>query len=146
MSSNNLEERPSLTLPGILDSIRGIGEYVMHAAADARLEQTAAYRLRLAVEEIATNAVVHGYQRVDQEGSLIISATFDDARLVITFVDNGPAYDPRQTPLPDELGKPLIEKPEGGLGIFLALMGVDEYDYQRVKNSNRHIFVQYLDG
>ena len=46
-----------LIVPGTLASIRAIGKYVLQAAAEAGLESRAAYRLRLAVDEIATNAV-----------------------------------------------------------------------------------------
>ena len=145
MIKNQDDKRPSLTVPGTLESIRAIGEYVLDAAAGVGLEQTAAYRLRLAVEEIATNAVVHGYREVHQAGDLVIAGTIDDERLTITLEDNGPAYDPRQTPFPDDLDKPLDERPVGGLGIYLALMGVDEYDYQRVDDINRHRFMQFFD-
>jgi anti-sigma regulatory factor (Ser/Thr protein kinase) len=146
MTSHHVTERPQLPLPGALDSIRPIGEYVLEAAADAGLEKTAALRLRLAVEEIATNAVVHGYQRVNLQGDLLVAAHYDEERLTIICEESGPAYDPRHTPMPEDLARPLTERPEGGLGVYLALMGVDEYDYQRVNDTNRHIFVQYLNG
>jgi len=137
--------RAPLTLPGTLDSIPTIGAYVLEVAVAAGLEQVRSYRLRLAVEEIGTNTVVHGYQQVDREGTFVITGHSGDEGLTIIFEDDGPAYDPRQAPLPDDLDQPLDERPEGGLGIYLALMGVDEYDYQRSKDTNRHVFVQYLD-
>ncbi|MDX1414150.1 MAG: ATP-binding protein [Candidatus Promineifilaceae bacterium] len=132
-----------MTLPGVTASIRAIGEYVLAAGKKAAIEKTAAYRLRLAVEEIATNAVVHGYQRTNQEGELLISACIDPCCLRIVIEDTGPAYDPRQTPLPTDLDQPLDERPEGGLGVYLALIGVDDYDYQHLDGTNRHQFIQY---
>jgi serine/threonine-protein kinase RsbW len=144
MTGISTTERDPLILPGRLDSIRAIGAYVLGAANDAGLEETPSYRLRLAVEEIATNAVVHGYQRMNLEGDLVVAAHYGADRLVIIFEDNTPAYDPRRTPLPEDLGRPLDERPEGGLGVYLALMGVDEYDYKRDKDTNRHTFVQFL--
>jgi len=52
----------SMVVPGVLDSLSAIGRYVLGAAWAAGLDKRAAYRLRLAVDEIATNAVLHGYQ------------------------------------------------------------------------------------
>jgi serine/threonine-protein kinase RsbW len=63
-----------LTVPGTLKTIRAVGRYVLQAAAEAGLEEQAAYRLRLAVDEIATNAVIHGYQPTGSEGELVVSA------------------------------------------------------------------------
>ena len=145
MSKASFAGREPLVLPGSLDSIRAIGEYVLQAANDAGLEETSSYRLRLAVEEIATNAVVHGYQRVNRQGNLVVTARSNDERLWIILQDSAPGYDPRQTPVPEDLERPLVERLEGGLGIFLAFMGVDDYDYERVDECNCHTFVQFLD-
>jgi anti-sigma regulatory factor (Ser/Thr protein kinase) len=51
----------SSTVPATLDSLGPIADYVMAAAAAAGLDRRASYRLRLAVDEIATN--IMGYVR-----------------------------------------------------------------------------------
>lgn len=129
-----------LTLPGTLDSLSKIGAFVLEAAAAAGLERKAAYRLRLAVDEIATNAVVHGYDAVGEKGTLILSANIGDGKLTITLEDSGPAYNPFETPSPDDLDQPLDDRDIGGLGVFLAVQGVDEYRYEWVNGINRNIF------
>jgi len=133
-----------MTLTGTLDSIPALGAYVLAYAEAAGLEEARSYRLRLAVEEIGTNAVVHGFQQAKQEGLFVITGHTDDKALTIVFEDDGPPYDPRQAPLPADLDQPLNERPEGGLGVYLALTGVDEYDYERSGDTNCHVFVQYL--
>lgn len=137
-------EKDPLILPGNLASIRPLGNYVLDVAGDVGLDQRESYQLRLAVEEIATNTVVHGYQRLQLEGELAIAACYDLERLSITVEDTAPPYDPRQTPLPEDLSRPLDQRPEGGLGVYLALMGVDDYDYERVGGRNRHTFVHFI--
>jgi anti-sigma regulatory factor (Ser/Thr protein kinase) len=129
-----------LILPGTLDSLTQIGAYVLEAASQAGLERKTAYRLRLAVDEIATNSIVHGYDRIGEEGNLVVIAEVGDGILTIILEDTGPAYDPFKTPSPDDLDQPLDDRDIGGLGVFLAIQGVDEFRYERVDEKNRNIF------
>lgn len=129
-----------LTLPGTLDSLTTIGAYVLEAADAAGLEKKLAYRMRLAVDEIATNAIVYGYERVGQEGDLVVIAEVGDGELTIILEDKGPPYDPFDTPSPDDLDEPLETRDIGGLGVFLAVQGVDEFHYEWVDGTNRNIF------
>ncbi len=46
-------------MPGILDSLEPIRGYIKQAAAAANLEKKSTYRLILAVDEIATNIILH---------------------------------------------------------------------------------------
>jgi serine/threonine-protein kinase RsbW len=132
-----------LTVPGTLDSLELIGKYVLAAAAEAGLDKKAAYRLRLGVDEIATNIITHGYEETGQEGVVDVQATIDDRKLTITLEDTAPAFDPLQhiTPNTDEFAKPLEERGIGGLGVYLALEGTDEFLYERVDGRNRNIFI-----
>ena len=131
----------SLVVPGKLESLGRIGEYVMDVATSAGLARRDAYRLRLAVDEIATNAIVHGYEEVGTTGDLIVRAEYDDRHLRLILEDAGPAYDPLSTPPPDDLDQPLSDRDIGGLGVFLALKGVDEFRYSREDEKNYNIFV-----
>ena len=130
-----------LTVPGTLDSLSSIRSYVMAACASAELDRKTAYRLSLAVDEIATNTVVHGYAEGRREGSLDIAADIDDSTLRIILEDTAPAYDPRSAPAPLDLDIPLEERNIGGLGVYLALRGVDHFAYERIGDHNRCIFI-----
>lgn len=132
-----------LVVPGKLESLGRIGEYVLDAATSAGLERREAYRLRLAVDEIATNAIVHGYDEAGTTGDLIVQADFDDRHLQLVLEDAGPEYDPLSTPPPDDLDQPLDDRDIGGLGVFLALKGVDEFRYSREDGKNYNIFVMH---
>lgn len=130
-----------LTLPGTLDSLEPIGEYIMDAAADAGIERKRTYRLRLAVDEIATNSVVHGYDEAGLTGGLRLHAEVDDSNLKIILEDEGCPFDPRQIPHPSHKDLPVEERPIGGLGVYLTLKNVDEFHYEHDGQWNRHIFV-----
>jgi serine/threonine-protein kinase RsbW len=131
------------TVPTTLDSLPAITEYVMAAAASAGLDKRASYRLRLAVDEIATNIIVHGYAEAGLQGALELRADIDERALTICIEDSGLAYDPRQAPVPDT-ALPLEQRPIGGLGVYLAIRSVDEFLYDRVGDRNRTIFKMHL--
>jgi anti-sigma regulatory factor (Ser/Thr protein kinase) len=131
----------TITLPATLESLSPLGQFVLDVAAEGGLDNVAAYRARLAVDEIATNAVLYGGAG-DAAGGVIeaIGEVTADA-VTITVVDGGAAFDPRQTPPPADMHLPLEERAIGGLGVHLALTGVDRFDYQRIDGRNRNIFV-----
>lgn len=133
----------SFALPATLDSLGAVSEFVMEIAASAGLDKQASYRLRLAVDEIATNIIVHGYEEAGLQGALELCADIDDRTLTISIEDTGVAFDPRQAPVP-ETDLPLEQRSIGGLGVYLAIRSVDEFLYERVEDRNRTIFKIHL--
>jgi len=135
----------TLTLPATLDSLSAIRQFVLDVAEEAKLDKQAAYRARLAVDEIATNAVLYGGAFGDGQGVLEAHGEVNENTVKITLEDAGVPFDPRQVAPPD-LDVPLDERKIGGLGVHLALTGVDEFSYERVGNRNRNIFVLNRDS
>jgi serine/threonine-protein kinase RsbW len=130
-----------LTVTGSLDSLSAIRAYVDRAAAEAGLDRRAAYRLRLAVDEIATNIVNYGYERANRSGDILVRATLDEAWLTVALEDSGVPYDPTAHALPSDLDAPLADRPIGGLGIFLTQIGVDDFRYEHRDGHNVNAFV-----
>jgi anti-sigma regulatory factor (Ser/Thr protein kinase) len=130
-----------LTVSGILNSLGEISQYVMNAAKSAGLEKKTSYQLRLAVDEIATNIILHGYEEAGLQGNVKVMAHIDDHHLTITVEDEGVPYDPTQKAPQDDLDLPLEERQIGGLGVYLAMEGVDQFSYERVDYKNRNIFI-----
>jgi serine/threonine-protein kinase RsbW len=130
-----------LELDATLAALDPMREYVTTAARAAGLTSGAAYRLALAVDEIATNIISYGHT----SGALRLSARLDPARLEVVLEDQGQPYDPRQRPQPDpaDLAADLADRPIGGLGIYLALNGVDGFDYHSEAGVNKNIFVMH---
>jgi serine/threonine-protein kinase RsbW len=130
-----------LILPGQPESLSAIGRYIVAAAAAAGLDRSAAYKLRLAVDELATNIVVHGYQEAALEGDVCVAADMDEHVLTIAIEDTARPFDPTAQVLPDvaELDLPLDERPIGGLGVLLARDSVDQLRYEYINGRNRTI-------
>ena len=68
----------TLTLPGTLESLKPIREQVMAAAEEAGLENKAANRLILAVDEIATNVIMHAYEEAGRDGDIGLLIKIDE--------------------------------------------------------------------
>jgi serine/threonine-protein kinase RsbW len=142
-SSQSYNTKQSLTVAGELDSLSAIAEFVMTATSNAGLDKKAAYRFRLAVDEIATNIIVHGYEEANITGVLGLHAEIEQETLTLTIEDTGNAYDPQEQVLPDaeDLHKPIEQRQIGGLGVYLALQGVNKFVYERVGDRNHNILI-----
>lgn len=134
-----------LIVPGVLDSLGAIANYVKEVAAAANLDKKATYRLRLAADEIATNIITYGYEKAGLEGVLCIQATLDERSLTVVIEDEAAPFDPLSR-LPQALEmmqRPIAEQTYNGRGIFLVLESVDEFRYERAGDRNRNIFVMH---
>jgi anti-sigma regulatory factor (Ser/Thr protein kinase) len=132
-----------LIVPALLESLPAIGRYLMEAAGAAGLDRRAAYRLRLAVDEIATNIVVHGAGLRRAAGCagepvIRVAVAGDESGVTVLVEDDGPAYDPREAAPPPDLDRPLVDRQVGGLGVYLATRAVDRFHYERIENRNRN--------
>ena len=130
-----------LRVPARLDALGTIGAYVLKAAAAGGIEQRAAYRLRLAVDEIATNIITHG--RLGEQGDqvIVVTAEIDGESVSIVLEDAGPEFNPLEHQQSIDLNRPIDERQMGGLGVFLAVQGVDDFQYGRAGGMNRNRLV-----
>ena len=127
-------------LPAGLDSLQIIRKHLQKAAADAGFEKKDTYRLLLAVDEVATNIITHGYEEAGLDGNLELQTKTDDDHLTVTLCDTGAAFDPRLAAAPD-VNQPIEERKLGGMGLYLAIRNVDGFDYVRKGNENRNTFI-----
>ncbi|AFY72576.1 anti-sigma regulatory factor (Ser/Thr protein kinase) [Synechococcus sp. PCC 7502] len=127
----------TLTLPAHLSSLKSIGQYIMAVCQEAGISSKRAYKLRLSVDELVTNIIVHGCGNSGTESILEIHAEIEPENLKITIADTGLPYDPRERVFDESiLSQPIEERPMGGLGVFLSLQSVDEFSYQTTEHKN----------
>ncbi len=111
-----------------------IAEFVEALARESRLPRQQAYWLRLATEEIVTNAAQHGYHG---DGPVWLRSGVGQDRVWIQIEDAAPEFDPRtHDPGPQPMSK-LSEGEAGGYGLLLATRGAAELHYERVNDRNR---------
>jgi serine/threonine-protein kinase RsbW len=131
----------SLRIPASLDSLKRIRDFVKEAAAAAGLGQHHTYKLTLAIDEIATNIITHGYYEAGRTGDILVHANLGEGEVEITLEDTGIPFNPLTHADPANLDAPLAERDIGGLGVFLAQQNVDEFRYAFENGRNHNIFV-----
>src|SRR3712207_2709938 len=100
-----------LEVPGVLESLQPTADFVKAASAEAGLERREAYKLRLAVDEIATNVVLYGSERSGQTGVLRIAKSLDEDSLTLCLEDTSPRHDPTAQAPPPDLTDSLESRP-----------------------------------
>ncbi|MGD1713570.1 ATP-binding protein [Hydrocoleum sp. CS-953] len=133
----------ALILLGKLENLGRIRQYVKSAATEAGLEKKVSYKLCLAVDEIATNIITHGYNENGLEGSISVEAKIDETSLTVYIEDTAKPYDPttKEALTEEDLKKRMEERPLGGYGIHLAYQSVDKFIYEHIGDRNRNILV-----
>jgi len=95
--------------------------------------------LRLALDEIVSNVIRHGYGP-DGAGEIEVTASFENDRVRIEVRDAAKPFNPLAFPEPN-LSAPIEQRPRGGLGIFLVRKLMDRVDYTRDNGCN-HVVLE----
>lgn len=115
-----------------LDTVHGV---IAEFACRADLGDSIVTPLRLALDELVTNVVEHGFR--GRDGCYLLLILEARAEVVCaTIVDDGPAFDPTGTIAVDTAAD-LSARPIGGLGLHLVRKSVDAVEYERRGEFNR---------
>ncbi len=115
--------------PGIAEVSSALQELMQgHSFTDEDILDT-----QLAVEEVITNVLTHGYR--GQGGEVDVTCRATRGIVEVQIEDSAPPFDPLSLPEPD-LTADIEDRNIGGLGIFLIRQVMDEivYRYENGKN------------
>ncbi len=103
--------------------------------AEQSIPGNALVELQVVLDEIISNVIQYAWP----EGGvheLRVRLAISDAGMEVEVMDDGQAYDPRDTPAPPRAAPGRRPQP-GGLGIHLVKQLVDKFEYERVEDHNR---------
>ena len=125
-----------MTVPSKADRLYEVQDFVNSCLADSGASPGVIMQLQLVVEEIFINIANYAY-RPPGSGDVDISCVVEEdvMKVILTFVDRGPEFDPLERPDPD-VKEDLEDRPIGGLGIFLVKNNVDGIAYRREGGMN----------
>jgi len=130
-----------LTLPATTGSLDKIVTFVADLARAGGLSAVRAGRLRLAVEELVTNSIMHGYGNSRGPwNEIMLEGCIEPSEIWLRVSEDSPPFDPTRHHTPQDLDKPLGERTPGGLGLFLAHQAVDRMTYTYSQGRN-HVTV-----
>ena len=110
-----------------LDDLAQIRRFVEGAATQGGGDPVRVADMLLALNEAATNIIVHGYHGAP--GSLEVEVEYDSDALTVRLRDQAPAFDPALAPVPD-VTLPLDRRPLGGMGVHMMRQLTDELSYR----------------
>jgi len=122
-----------MKLPADVGRLAELRAFVRRSSADLDVGRHATNDIVQAVDECATNVIVHGYRGAG--GELRVEVERVDDELIVRLSDRAPAFDPTSVPEPD-LELPLERRPPGGMGVYLARRLTDAMQYRRTRAGN----------
>ena len=128
----------SIKLIGPVDHLRIVwqtGEALLDSVVFDEDSEGTRYNILLALQEMVTNVLRHGYQ-LDDAKPIEVRFELSRDQLQVELRDQGPAFDPLTNEV--EAGDLNRDMPTeaGGFGIPIARMVMDEVLYERVDGWN----------
>jgi serine/threonine-protein kinase RsbW len=110
-----------------LENLAVLDDFVAEFMKQLGMKKDVTLQVRLAVSEACTNIIQHAYSGESEE-PIIILCSMSGNDLVIEIRDWGKPFDPDSVPQPDTESE-LLERKEGGIGIFLLRKMMDDVRY-----------------
>jgi anti-sigma regulatory factor (Ser/Thr protein kinase) len=131
--------RFAVSFPGTLAGFDEAFARLRAALDQETLDAGARYRVELVFEEIVANIVRHG---APGGGAADVRFSLDlrDGSVVLTFDDDGVAFDPRGRPDPVP-ARSLEQAKVGGLGLMMVRRAASAIDYRRTPERRNELIV-----
>ena len=92
--------------------------------------------MRLIAEEVVCNAIEHGDDGGEHaQRRIAVDIARDDDGLHVEFRDNGKPFDPLDQE-PPELDADILDRPIGGLGVYMVQELAERIEYARTRGLN----------
>lgn len=111
----------------VLSNLEEIRNFVEQAARHLQVPERAVSDVVQAVDEAATNIILHGYD--GQDGMVQVELDRQDNALLVRLRDQARQFDPTTVSAPD-LSLGLEQRYPGGLGLYLIRQLVDRVQYR----------------
>lgn len=128
------QEELHLTIQNDLGELVRVSELANELLECWGAEERVAYATHLALEEVLSNVIRHGYRDGDRHEIEVVLRVRDGV-VELEIVDGGCEFDPTRAPEAD-LHVPLAERRVGGLGIHLLRAFLREIRYERFEGRN----------
>jgi serine/threonine-protein kinase RsbW len=138
----NAGESVNVKLPNTLAAVAQLHAVVTQFCRLRAIHPDIEFKIDLALEEVFTNIVRHGYAD-SRPHEIVIRLKSDRDRVCISVEDDGRHFNPLLAPAVD-VNAALAERRIGGLGIHLVRRLLDQVRYQRRPTGNRLILIKHL--
>ena len=127
--------RRMVVQPTLESSLPRVSAFVERFAEAQGFSAAEVYRINLALDELLTNTIEHGFPGREQDADISVAIRSEGDSVIVRYEDNGPEFNPLQATEQDtELE--LEERPIGGLGLQLIASTFDDVSYERADDRN----------
>lgn len=137
-----MDEKFKLRVKADLENLSSIVDFTTESTRELGLSGKGVFQLQLAVDEVASNIILHGYTH--QTGPILLTIWKENDKIIIRIQDRGEPFNPLEADEPD-LQAPLEERSPGGLGIHFLKTVTDRVHYQFKDGKNILTLVKTLD-
>jgi serine/threonine-protein kinase RsbW len=130
-----MRDELGIRIRGDLGELAHVNEQITELLQRHGVGAEAVYATQLALEEVISNVIRHGYEKDPGDHSIAIHVMLDDDGVHLEFVDDGRAFDPLSVPEVD-FDLPLADRRVGGLGVHLLRTMSKGLTYERKAGHN----------
>ncbi len=127
-----------LQVPADVKQLAIIRRFIEECAAAMEVDADASADMVQAVDEAATNIIVHSYRGAP--GTIDLEVSREGEWLVVLLRDQGPRFDPTKVSPPD-LTLPLEQRKPGGLGIHLMRHFTDRMAWRTTPDGGNELML-----
>lgn len=134
----------SLEVTNDLAELEKLNRHIENFCEIHGIENRNAFELNLAIDEVFSNIVSHGFK--DHEIHLIkIELKIINREVTVRIEDDGVPFDPTAAPKSD-LNCPVENRKIGGIGLHLINQLMDQVIYKRQKGKNILFLIKQLNN
>ena len=124
-----------LTVDAVLENIPSVTAFIDGQLEALDCSMKAQMQIDVAIDELFSNIARYAYP--DGPGKATVGIEFDEENRMcsVVFSDEGIPFDPLAQQAPDT-SLPLVDRPVGGLGIFLVKKTMDSVEYRHENGRN----------
>jgi len=124
----------SIVLVNDRAEIEPLGRLVEQFGGEHGLPPETVFHINLALDEIVTNVIAHGFEDCDRH-EIVVRLTLDVDHVLVEVEDDGLPFNPLDAPTPN-LDLDIEDRPVGGLGIHFVQSVMDGVEYCRRDGHN----------
>ncbi len=126
-----------------IKSLDKIFEFICEFIAENKIDESTAFSINFAIEEIFTNMVKYN---PENQNNISISLNKDGNKLILCLTDYDVGYFDITKLKEVDISQSLQERKAGGLGLHIVKQMVDEMDYEYKNRNSRITIIKHLEN